>query len=84
MKNKKTTAPPAAQCILIRFATPEEKRKIEKLAQKAGMSFSNYVRSRLDLEPIGRGGWRGGGRPRKEKPPGEDDAPAEKTKAARA
>lgn len=52
---------------LITFDSESEKKQVERLAQRAKLSFSNYVRSRLDLEPLARGGAReGAGRPTKE------------------
>jgi hypothetical protein len=44
----------------IRF-TAEEKKKVEREAKRARLSFSNYVRSRLELGPIARGGARANG-----------------------
>lgn len=47
--------------VLIRFASAEEKKKVDLLAKKARLSFSNYVRQRLDLEPLAHGGPRPNG-----------------------
>ncbi|MBO0721338.1 MAG: hypothetical protein J2P41_10985 [Blastocatellia bacterium] len=41
---------------LIRFASIEEKKKIERLARISRLSLANYVRMRLDLEPLAHGG----------------------------
>jgi hypothetical protein len=42
---------------IMRF-TPEERAKLERLARRAGLSFQNYIRARLDLAPRPRGGAR--------------------------
>src|SRR5262244_1915912 len=50
----------------ITFASLKEKRQIEKLAEKAKLSLSNYVRQALGLDPLTAGGQRpGAGRPSK-------------------
>jgi hypothetical protein len=51
----------------ISFANLREKRLAEKLAEKAGLNLSNYIRSLLGLSPLNRGGPRpNAGRPKQE------------------
>jgi hypothetical protein len=51
----------------ITFNSLREKRQIEKQAEKAGLSLSNYLRQALGLEPLTVGGQRpGAGRPKQE------------------
>jgi hypothetical protein len=51
----------------ISFSSLQERRKIEKLAEAEGMNLSNYIRSKLDLPPLNRGGPRpNAGRPKQE------------------
>lgn len=42
----------------ITFKSREEKKRIARLAKDAGLSFSNYVRQCLGLEPLQHGGIR--------------------------
>jgi len=45
---------------MITFASIDERRKIESLANKAGLSLNNYVRQRLGLKALAHGGARDG------------------------
>lgn len=45
----------------VTFKSKDEKKRIARLAKDAGLSFSNYVRQCLGLEPL----LHGGSRPRK-------------------
>jgi len=50
-----------AVSVLIRFQDHDEKAKAVKLAKKAKMSVSNYIRSLLEMAPLAHGGARTNG-----------------------